>query len=113
MSTLTAEALREMMAKFPAPKHDDFFDYLVPRGALMGRKIYDAPPPLPKIQVRQLFLSDGTPLLPAEFLAAENAWWLNEFGYADDIFRDKVFLLGSYGIVCRPEYRQMITSIVS
>lgn len=113
MSTLTAEALREMMRQFPAPRHDDFFDCLVPRASILGRKIYDAPPPLPKIQVRQIYLKDGTALLPQGFLDAENAWWLNEFGYHEDIFRDKVFLLGSYGIVCRPQYRQMITSIVS
>lgn len=113
MSELTYEKLREMMAKFPAPKHDDLFDCLVPRGALFGRKIYDAPPPQPKIQVRQLYLSDGTPLLPPDFLATENAWWINEFGYHEDMFRDKVYLLGSYGIVMRPEYRHMITSIVS
>jgi hypothetical protein len=38
------------------------------------------PDELPKIQVRELRLKDGTLITTPEFLARENAWWLKEFG---------------------------------
>jgi hypothetical protein len=110
MSDLTYEKMRAMLDSLPKP---DLFNPFRMPFRLMGREIYDAPPPAPKIQVRQIYLNDGTPLLPTEFLAEQNNWWAAEFGYRDDPFKDKIYLLGSYGMVMRPEYRHMITSMTA
>lgn len=55
---------------------------LEPR-TLFGMKVITSPfipDEMPKIQVRELRLKDGTVLTPPDFLARENAWWLKEFG---------------------------------
>ncbi len=112
MSNLTADTLLAMMASLPKREPDLTMPLRMPFRPL-GREIYDAPPPQPKIQVRQIFLSDGTPLLSPGFLAEQNAWWTAQFGYRDDPFKDKIYLLGSYGMVMRPEYRHMIVNMFS
>lgn len=111
MSNLTLEGIRAMMASLPRPAPDLFNPLRMPFRPL-GREIYDAPPPIPKIQVADIKLKDGTPLLPAEFRARVNLELLERFGYRDDPFKDKICLLGSYGMVMRPEYRHMIVNLM-
>jgi hypothetical protein len=36
--------------------------------------------PVPRVQVRDIKLKDGTSILSPEFLARENAWYLERFG---------------------------------
>lgn len=108
-STLTLEKLREAMRLLPSPEPDLFNPFQLPR--FMGRQIYEAPPAPPKIQVKSLRLSDGTPLLPYDFLTRENARWLERFGYRDDPFKDNVYLLGGYGIVASPMNAHLLWNI--
>jgi hypothetical protein len=110
--SLTLASIKAMMDKLPKPEPDLFNPLRMPFRAL-GREIYDAPPPLPKIQVADIRLSDGTPLLPVEFRAKINNALVERFGYRDDPFKDKIYLLGSYGMVMRPEYRHMIVNMLS
>ena len=100
------------MATLPKPEPNIFDSLRMPFRAL-GRDIYDAPPPVPKIQVRDIKLKDGTSILSPEFLAKMNNELAAQFGYRDDPFKDKIYLLGSYGMVMRPEYRHMIVSTLS
>jgi hypothetical protein len=110
-NTLTVEKLRDMMRALPpTPAESDLFNPFA-RPRLMGREIWDAPPPAPKIQVADIKLKDGTRLLPAEFRARINNELIALFGYRDDPFKDKIYLLGSYGMVMRPEYRRMIVNL--
>lgn len=112
MSTLTLDAIKALMDKLPKPEPDLFNPFRMPM-RLAGRDIYEEPPPPPKIQVHQIFLKDGTPLLPEAFLREQNARWAADFGYRDALCKDKMFLLGSYGILMSAQHRHMITSIVS
>jgi hypothetical protein len=50
---------------------------------LFGLKVITSPyipEEVPRIQVRDITLKDGTPLLSRDFLARENKWWLDSFG---------------------------------
>lgn len=51
----------------------------------MGIKVVECPwiKPVPAIQVRNITLADGTPLLRPDFLAQENAWWKEQYGTND------------------------------
>jgi hypothetical protein len=106
MSNLTAEKLREMMRMLPS-RHDE-----TPFKLGGGFRIYDSPPPPPKIQVRDIKLSDGTPLLSPAFRSEMNSWLSERFGFCDDPFKDSVYCIGS-ALVMRPEYRHMITNVAS
>lgn len=113
MSNLTIEKLRAIMATLPKPEPGlfDLNPFRMPKFA--GLNVYEAPPPPPKVQVRQLFLKDGTALLPAKFLAETNAALLDRFGHRDDPFKDKIYLLGSYGIVMSSDHRRIIGDMCS
>lgn len=63
-----------------------------PRSVFGGVPIITSPflpPEQPAIQVRDICLKDGTPLLSAQFLARENAWWRERYG-----MRPVAFMLG-------------------
>lgn len=113
MSNLTIEALRAMMATLPKPEPSlfDLNPFRMPKFA--GLNVYEAPPPPPKVQVRQIFLKDGTPLLSAKFLAETNAALIERFGCRDDPFKDKMYLLDSYGIVMNSDHRRIIGGMCS
>lgn len=56
---------------------------LFPTSTLFGMKVITSPfipDEVPRVQVRDITLKDGTPLLSREFLARENKWWLDTFG---------------------------------
>lgn len=56
---------------------------LFPTSTLFGMQVVTSPfipDEVPRIQVRDITLKDGTPLLSREFLARENKWWLESFG---------------------------------
>jgi hypothetical protein len=60
----------------------------------------------PAIQVRDICLKDGTPLLGNEFLARENAWWKEQYG-----MRPVAFMVGG-AVAAHPKVQAMISSAV-
>jgi hypothetical protein len=112
MSELTYEKMRAMMDSLPKPEPDLFNPFRMPFRPL-GRDLYIEPPPPAKIHVHQIFLKDGTPLLPEKFLAEQNAWWAAMFGYRDTLCKDHIFLLGSYGILCSPAHASILSMITN
>jgi len=111
MSDLTYEKLMETMRTIEkiAPRREpSLFDNLF---RPMGMKLFEAPPPPPKIQVRNITFDDGTSILPADFRAQLNSWLIDRFGFQDDIFKDKAYILGNYGIVMSPKHIGMIRSL--
>jgi hypothetical protein len=95
MSNLTLDKMLEILRKFPPPPPSPF-DLPFRFG---GLKVFEAPSPPPKIQVRDIKLSDGTSILTPEFRAQMNAWLIEMFGFQDDPFKDKAYILGNYGLV--------------
>ena len=110
MSDLTYEKLRAVYDSLPKPEPDLFNPFRLSLRP-MGREVFIAPSPSPKIQVRDIKFADGTSLLPAAFLATENAWWAAHFGYQEDIFKDKIYLLGSYAMVMNARNHSILSSI--
>jgi hypothetical protein len=109
-STLTAEKLREMIDSLPAEPRYDFFGRPFPM-KLAGMNILEAPPPPPKLQVRDIKFRDGTSILSGEFRAKVNADLLERFGYQEDLFKDRAFILGSYGIVMNSHWRHHLVNL--
>lgn len=114
MSNLTAEKLRAMMAdvmKYAPPPQPSLFDFLKP-SRMIGMDVY-VEPEVPRLQLREITLSDGTPLVSKEFRDEYNAWLIARFGYREQLCRgDKAYILGNYGImVNRQQYAGLITSM--
>lgn len=108
MSNLTIDKLREMMRSLP--DRDPFFNPL-PSHRFGGIPVYEAPPPPPKVQVQCIRFADGSPILPAEFRAKINLELLARFGYQDDPFKDKLYMVRGYGIVCSPLHAGMLRNL--
>jgi len=113
MSNLTYEKILEMMRSLPpAPRNDLFNPFpFRPPGRFMGMPVYEAPPPPPKIQVRDIKFSDGTSILTPEFREKENTWYLERFGLQEDLFKDKIYILGGSTLVAKPEYCAMLRDL--
>lgn len=114
--TLTVEKLRESMRKIAAETsayrrpHDDLFDF---RWRPLGMPVFEAPPPPPRVQVRDITLADGTPLLPAAFRARINADLMERFGFAEDLFKDRAYILGNRALVMSAENAGLLRGIVN
>lgn len=106
---LTLDKLMEVMRQFPPPQPSPL-DLFRPK-RLMGMDVYQRPDPPPKIQVRDIKLSDGTSLLSPQFRAKENLWWLAQFGLQPDPLGDKMFMLGNYGLVVKPSHMAMLYNL--
>lgn len=110
MSTLTYDkilaAMREIEASMPPPR-PRLLDFLRP-ARFMGMDIYEEPPPPPKIQVRDIKLSDGTSLLSPKFLAETNAWFAHEFGYRDPILKNNMALMWNGGVLVSPKHAVLL-----
>jgi hypothetical protein len=93
MSELTFDKIMEtyhdILRKFP--REPSILDSLKP-GRFMGMPIFEAPPPQPKVQVRDLKFEDGTSILPDNFRREMNAWLVDRFGYRDDPFKDHAYI---------------------
>ena len=104
MSDLTVEKIREMMRSLPPAPHNDLFDSVFPQRRVFGMPMYEAPPPPPKIQVRDIKFADGTSILTEAFRVEMNRWLLDRFGYAEDMFKDKIYIFGGQALLAKPEY---------
>ena len=74
----------------------------------MGMNVYEEPPPPPKIQVRDIKLSDGTPLLSPRFLAETNAWFAAEFGYRERLLKDNMALMWNGGVMIQAKHAVLL-----
>lgn len=106
MSNLTIEEILKQMHALPAPRHDDLFSF--PPRRFMGMNLVEAPPAPQKITVRDIKFADGTSILPAAFRANMNAWLLDRFGRQEDMFKDKIYILGGMTLVASPLNAAMI-----
>jgi hypothetical protein len=113
VSELTIEKIREMMRGLPpAPKNDLFAPFPF-RSRLAGLDLYEAPPPPPKLEVRDIKFSDGTSILPAAFRAEMNLWLLERFGLKEDLFKENLYILGGRMLVGSPMNIAMLRNCVS
>jgi hypothetical protein len=111
MSNLTYESILETMRSLPKSPDNDLLSPF--RLRPLGMNLYESPPPPPRIQARDVKLKDGTSVFPAKALAEMNAWLLERFGFAEDMFKDKIYFLGNYGIVASPKHAGMIRNLCS
>jgi len=74
---------------------------------LAGKRVIEAPPPPPKIQLRDIKHADGTSILSPEFRREMQNWLTARFGYQDDAFKDHAYMFGD-NIIIRRDYAQMI-----
>lgn len=102
-------AMHEIEKIMPPPQ-PSLLDFLRP-ARFMGMDVYEEPPPPPKIQVRDIKLSDGTSLLSSKFLAETNAWFAQEFGYRAPLLKDNMALMWSGGCLVQPKHAVMIRNL--
>lgn len=116
MSNLTSESIlatmRKFHAEFPPPPPNPLFAGLF-RPMLCGEKLYEAPPPAPKIQCREISFDDGTPILTPEFRAQINSWLIARFGFQEDFFRDKALMISGFGIVMSKRNMCVVTNLTA
>lgn len=112
MANLTSESIlatmREFEEKFPPAPPNPLFGGLF-RPMFAGERLFEAPPPPPKIQLSK----ECVELVGPEFSAKVNGWLIDRFGYRDDPFKDKAFLISGLGIVTSKRNIAMITNCVA
>ena len=70
--------------------------------SFLGMNVIEAPPPPPKIQVRDIRLSDGTPILSDAFRSEMNSWLAAQFGYREALLKaGTAFMFGNTVIMDR------------
>lgn len=100
MSNLTYQKLLKAIYEadeLRSPVSPRITDFLRPR--ISDMPIFESSPPPPRIQVREITFNDGTPILRPEFRAKINAKLAAQFGYQDDPFKDKAYIMPGFGIV--------------
>lgn len=109
MSELTSEKLMKIMSeyrdKYP-PQPSPFaglFRPLVPEFA--GIKVYEKPPPPPKIQLSK----ECAELVGAEFANRMNAWLADRFGRQED----SIYFMSGFGILASRKNIAMITNLTA
>lgn len=96
---LTLKSIKEV-EKIASRRECSVFDGLLPRrGSLLGMDIIEAPPPQPKLQWRQLYFKDGTPMGSPKVRAEMNAFLAERFGYQKDIFKDRAYIMSGHTII--------------
>jgi len=114
MSNLTAETLRAMwenLKEHMPPREPGMLDFLRP-DRLGGMNLYEAPPPSPKIQLRDIEFDDGTSILTPQFRAQMQSWLTARFGFQQDLFKDHCYMFGNT-IVASPSHIAMIRNSVA
>lgn len=116
MANLTSETLlammRELHEKYPPPPPNPLLCGLF-RPMVGGERIYEAPPPRPKIQCRDIKFDNGTSILSPEFRAQHDAWLLERFGYEEDFFKDKALIISGMGIMMSKRNMCLITNLTA
>jgi hypothetical protein len=111
---LTIEKLQQMMREtgidFPPRGRDTLLPFPM-RPSFAGLDVIVDKGPGPKIQVRQIYLKDGTPLLSKAFLAEQNAKWIASHGYREDLFKEHMYILGGRTLVCSPSQYHSIVNL--
>lgn len=107
-STLTLEKLQEVIdAMGILPRQPSLFDALIkPLPTVMGMKVYQREQ-IPRIQVRDIKLRDGTSILSPEFRSEMNAWFAERFGFYDPLGND-IYMIGNYGISVRSDQMALL-----
>lgn len=108
MSNLTAESLlaqmRELNALYPPPPPSPFAGLFRPMfPEFGGLKVYEKPPPPPKIQLS----TEVADLVGAEFANRVNAWLVERFGLQED----RMYIMSGFGILASKRNIAMITNI--
>lgn len=107
MSNLTTESIlatmREWHAKYPAPEPSPFRDFFRPMFG--GLKVYEKPPPPPKIQLS----AECAELVGDEFAHRMNAWLAERFGLQEDC----MYLMSGFGIIASKRNIGMITNLMA
>lgn len=77
---------------------------------LMGIRVMPSPhvQPVPVIQVRDIKLKDGTPILSPAFRAEMNRWFLERFGTVDVAYMFDRSAFGPGGILMNPKQVAML-----
>lgn len=81
-------------------------------GRFAGMNVHEEQTP-PKIQLRDIKLSDGTPLVSPEFRAEMNAWLAARFGYRESMIPRDRFLLTQWGLHIRTDQRAILANITA
>ena len=105
---MTLERMLAAMRELGPPPPNPLMDFLRPRDTIMGMKVYEAPPPAPKIQVRDIKFADGTSILPMGFRAEVDDWLYARFGLQEDPFKDRAFIISGMGILASPKHVAML-----
>lgn len=116
MSNLTVESLQAMWESLKdhmPPREPGITDFLRPFPRFGGMKIYEAPAPAPKIQLRDIQHADGTSILTPEFRRQMQDWLTARFGYQEDLFKDHCYILGNHTIIASPRHMAMIRDSVA
>lgn len=110
MSSLTFEKIMEAKRRIDALHPDPFPREPNPFSLRpLGVPLIEAPDPPPKIQLSR----ECAELVGAEFAASVNTWLLARFGRREDIFGDKVFLLGGFGMVTSKHNAALIRNVIA
>lgn len=115
MSDLTYKAIKaayDDLMRFAPPRQPNLLDSIYQPSRFAGMDVY-VEPEVPRLQLREITLSDGTPLVSKEFRDEYNAWLAARFGYREQLCRgDKAYIIGNYGIIVnRQQYAGLITSM--
>lgn len=113
MSDLTLEkmlaTMREIEKIAPRSREPGILDFLRPP-QFAGLKVYEAPPPPPKIVLRDINLDDGTSILSPEFRAQMQSWLTARFGFQEDLFAFNAYTFGN-SIIMSPKHIAMIRNL--
>jgi hypothetical protein len=74
-----------------------------------GLKVFEAPEPAPKLSLSR----ECAELVGPEFAAKMNCWLLIRFGRQEDIFKDKAYILGNYGIVLSKQNMGLLARVTT
>lgn len=119
-SNLTVESLRAMwenLKEHTPPREPELYGFNELRGIgrdrFGGLKVLEAPPPPPKIQLRDIKFDDGTSILTPEFRSEMQSWLTGRFGFQKDLFKDNCYILGGHSIIASRNHIAMIRNSVA
>lgn len=109
---LTMDGLLALMRKFPPAPRDPIDDLLSLKPRMLGMDVY-VEPDVPRLQLREIKLSDGTPLVSKEFRDEYNAWLAARFGYREPLCKDKMLFIGTHRLMVSKSQFAMISNLTA